>query len=75
MKILILLISIARTECNPELLRKLDNYLTGLENSIYINRQENQPTVYRGIATTKAKALEMAFKEIKEKKCPDQIRR
>ncbi len=74
MKILILLISIARTECNPELLRKFDNYLTGLENSIYINRQEKQPTVYRGIATTKAQALEMAFKDIKEKKCPDKIR-
>ena len=74
MKILILLISIARTECNPEFLRKFDNYLSGLENSIYLNRQEKQLTVYRGIATTKAEALEMAFKDIKEKRCPDKIR-
>jgi len=74
MKILLLLVSIARTECNPELLRKFDNYLAGLENSIYLNRQERQLVVYRGIATTKAEALEMAFKDIKAKKCPDNIR-
>jgi hypothetical protein len=57
-----------RSDCD---LRKFDNYLTGLENSIYINRQEKEPAIYRGIATTKGQALEMAFKDIKAKKCPD----
>lgn len=74
MKILLVLISIARSECDPRLLKKFDMYYTGLENSIYINRKEKEPAIYRGIATTKGQAMEMAFKDIKEKKCPDKIR-
>lgn len=74
MKILLVLISIARSECDPGLLKKFDMYYTGLENSIYINRKEKEPAIYRGIATTKGQAMEMAFKDIKEKKCPDKIR-
>lgn len=60
--------------CSPKELRKLDNFYSGLENQTYIERRENEPTVYRGIATTRGEAFEMAFKDLKNKKCPDKIR-
>ncbi len=63
------------TACSPEKLRKIENYYLGKENQTYIERRENEPTLYRGIATTRGQALEMAFKDIKEKRCPDKIGR
>lgn len=60
--------------CSLKELRKIDNFYAGLENQTYIERREKEPTVYRGIATTRAEAFEMAFKDLKEKKCPDKIR-
>ncbi len=65
----------ARSECEPKLLKKFNMYYEGLENAIYIERLEKEPTTYRGIATTKGEAMEMAFKDIKEKRCPDLIRK
>jgi len=68
-------ISGVRSECDPKVLKKFNMYYEGLENAIYIERLEKVPTVYRGIATTKGEAMEMAFKDIKEKRCPDRIRK
>jgi hypothetical protein len=63
----------ARSGCDPKELRRLDNRYTVLENITYIERREKERTIYRGIATTRGEALELAFKDIKEKKCPDKI--
>jgi len=68
-------ISSVRSECDPKVLKKFNMYYEGLENSIYLERLEKVPTIYRGIATTKGEAMEMAFKDIKEKRCPDLIRK
>jgi hypothetical protein len=64
----------ARSSCDPKDLRRLDNRYTVLENITYIERREKERTIYRGIATTRGEAFELAFKDIKEKKCPDKIR-
>ena len=52
-------------------IRKTDNYLVYLEYTTYIERKEKDPVIYRGISTTKGKALEQAFKELKKGLCPD----
>ena len=64
----------ARSSCDLKELRRLDNRYAVLENITYIERREKERTIYRGIATTRGEALELAFKDIKAKMCPDKIR-
>jgi hypothetical protein len=52
-------------------LRKTDNYLVYYENNLYIDKKEKERTIYRGISISKGEAVELAFKDIKNKKCPD----
>ena len=52
-------------------LKKYESYLLGYENRTYLEMRENDKIIYRGISTLRKDALEIAFKDIKDKKCPD----
>jgi len=54
--------------CN---LKSYENYLLGYENATYLGMKENDKIIYRGISTLRKDALEIAFQDIKDKKCPD----
>ena len=69
----LLVISLLRSRvlkagCN---LRKYENYLLGYENKMYLAIKENDKVIYRGLSSLRKDALEVAFKDIKDKKCPD----
>ena len=67
----LLVISLLRSRvlkaCN---LKTYENYLLGYENATYLGMKENDKIIYRGISTLRKDALEIAFKDIKNKKCP-----
>lgn len=59
--------------CSKKDLIEIDDKLSRYENSVYINRTENKKVLYRGIASTNKDAINLAFKELGEGKCPDKI--
>jgi hypothetical protein len=59
------------TKAFPCDLKRADNYLVYYENSLYIDKKEKERIIYRGLSMSKGDAVDLAFKEIKDKKCPD----